>query len=70
VLTGARAVAERRCDGGGEWRWLELSTRAKEGVRELEREGKRSGEGRGCSVPFIGAEGASGRGGWGGNGRH
>jgi hypothetical protein len=70
VLTGAQGAAERRCDGGGERRQLELSTRAKEGVRELEREGKRGGKGRGCSLPFIGAEGASGRGGWGGNGRH
>jgi hypothetical protein len=31
--------------------------------------GKRGGEGRGCSSTFIGAEGTSGRGGWGGNGR-
>jgi hypothetical protein len=32
--------------------------------------GKRGGEGRGCSSPFIGAEGKSRRGGQGGNGRH
>jgi hypothetical protein len=39
----------------------------KEGLRELGREGKRGGEDRGCSSPFIGAEGAPGRGGQGGN---
>jgi hypothetical protein len=38
-------------------------------MRELGREAKRGGEGRGCSSPFIGAERAPGRGGWGGNGR-
>jgi hypothetical protein len=32
--------------------------------------GKRGGEGRGCSSPFIGAEGATGRGVRGGNERH
>jgi hypothetical protein len=69
VLTGAQAASERRCDGGKEWRGLELGARVKEGVRELRREGKRGGEGRGCSSLFIGAEGASGRGGRGGNGR-
>jgi hypothetical protein len=37
-------------------------------MRELKREGKRGGEGRGCLSPFIGVEGAPGRGGWGGNG--
>jgi hypothetical protein len=37
VLTGARAVAERRRDGGEERWWLELDARAKEGVRELGR---------------------------------
>jgi hypothetical protein len=42
--------------------------RAKEGAKELGREGKRGGEGRGLFQPFIGAEGASGRGGWGGKG--
>jgi hypothetical protein len=68
VLTGARASAERRRDGGEEQRWLELGVGAKEGTRELRREGERDGEGRGCSSPFIGAEGAPGRGGRGGNG--
>jgi hypothetical protein len=57
------AVAERRRDEGEERRWLEL------GVRELGREGKRGDEGRGCSSPFIGAKGAVGRGGRGGNRR-
>jgi hypothetical protein len=42
-------VVERLRDGGDERRWLELGMRAKEGVRELEREGKRGGEGQGCS---------------------
>jgi hypothetical protein len=58
-------VAKRRCDGGEEWRH-ELGARAKEGMRELGREGKRGGEGRRCSSPFIGAEGASRRSGRGG----
>jgi hypothetical protein len=39
----------------------------KEGSRELGREGKRGGEGRGCLPPFIGSEGALGWGGRGGN---
>jgi hypothetical protein len=41
---GTRA-AERRRDEGEDRRWLELSARAKEGSRELGREGKRGGEG-------------------------
>jgi hypothetical protein len=61
-LTGARMVMERQRDGGDEWQQLELSVRAKEGAKELRREGERGGEGRGCSSPFIGAEGAPGRG--------
>jgi hypothetical protein len=52
-LTGARAAVERRHDGGDERWWLELSARVKEGARELEREGKRGGEGQGCSSPFY-----------------
>jgi hypothetical protein len=56
VLTGAQAAAERRHDRGEEWRWLELDT------RELGREGKRGGEGWGCSSPFIGVERVPGRG--------
>jgi hypothetical protein len=47
VLTGARAVAKRRRTGGRERRWLELTTRAKEGLKELEKEGMRCGEGGG-----------------------
>jgi hypothetical protein len=53
----ARVVVERRRDRGDEWRGLELSVRAMEGTRELKREGKRGGEGRGCSSPFIGPGG-------------
>jgi hypothetical protein len=41
VLTGARAATERRRDGGKEWRRLELGVRAKEGVRELGKEGEK-----------------------------
>jgi hypothetical protein len=69
-LTGARATVEMWRDGGNEQRWLGLSVRAKEGARELGREGERGGEGWGCSSPFIGAKGAPGRGGQGGNGWH
>jgi hypothetical protein len=61
-LTGARMVMERQRDGGDEWQQLELSVRAKEGAKELRREEERGGEGWGCSSPFIGAEGAPGRG--------
>jgi hypothetical protein len=35
------AVEEGRRDGGKEWRRLELSVRAKEGAKELGREGKK-----------------------------
>jgi hypothetical protein len=41
VLTGARAAAEGWRDGGEERRWLELGVRAKEGTKELGREGKK-----------------------------
>jgi hypothetical protein len=54
VLTRARAAVKRWHDGGEERRRLELIVRVKEGARELEREGKKVGEGRGCSSPFIG----------------
>jgi hypothetical protein len=47
VLIGARAAAKRRCDRGKERWWLELIARVKEGVKDLGREGKRGGEGRG-----------------------
>jgi hypothetical protein len=63
VLTGDGGVAERRRTGGNERRWLELVARAKEGVKELEREGMRCGESRGSHRPFIGAGGAPERGG-------
>jgi hypothetical protein len=45
---------ERWRDGGDEERRLELTTRVKEGAREPKREGKRGGQGRGFSSPFIG----------------
>jgi hypothetical protein len=56
-LTGARAVVESWRDRGNERRGLELGASATEGARELKREGKRGGEGRGCSSPFIGPGG-------------
>jgi hypothetical protein len=43
--------------------------RAKERTRELWREGERGSGGRGCLSPYIGAEGAPGRGCRGGIGR-
>jgi hypothetical protein len=63
VLTGARAVVKRRRTGGSERRWLELIAREKEDAKELGREGMRCGEDRGSHHPFIGVEGALGRGG-------
>jgi hypothetical protein len=60
VLTGDGGVAERRCTGGSERRWLELITGAKEGTKELGREGMRCGESRGSHRPFIGAGGSNG----------
>jgi hypothetical protein len=62
VLTGNGGVAERRRTGGNERQRLELVTRAKEGVKELGREGMRCGESRGSHRPFIGAGGAPERG--------
>jgi hypothetical protein len=53
-LTEARAAVGMRHDGGDKRQRLEL------GVRELEREGKRVGEGRGSSSPFIGLLGGRG----------
>jgi hypothetical protein len=55
VLTSDGGVATRRRTGGSERRWLELVARAKEGTKELRREGMRCGEGRGSHHPFIGA---------------
>jgi hypothetical protein len=66
-VTRAREVVKRRRDGGKERRRLELIARVKEGAMELGRDGKRGGEGQGLSSPFIGAEGAPGRGVQGGN---
>jgi hypothetical protein len=45
VLTGGRAVTERRCDGEEDRQWLELVAREKEGARELGSKGERGGEG-------------------------
>jgi hypothetical protein len=61
-------VAKRRRTRGSERRQLELIARLKEGAKELGREGMRCGEDRGSHHPFIGAKGAPGRGGLGGNG--
>jgi hypothetical protein len=49
VLTGARVVVKRQRDGGKEQQRLEIIARAKDGAKELGREGKRGGEGRGLS---------------------
>jgi hypothetical protein len=51
------------CSPEHERRRLELGVRTKEGTRELGREGKRGSEGWGFSLPFMGSEGAPGRGG-------
>jgi hypothetical protein len=61
VLTGDGGVATRRRTGGSKRRWLELIARAKEGTKELRREGMRCGEGRGSHRPFIGVGGVPGR---------
>jgi hypothetical protein len=68
VLTSDGRVAERWHTGGNERRWLELVARAKEGAKELGREGMRCGESRGSHRPFIGAGGAPERGSRGSNG--
>jgi hypothetical protein len=68
VLTGDGRVAERWCTGGNKRRRLELVAWAKEGTKELGREGMRCGESRGSHRPFIGAGGAPERGGRGSNG--
>jgi hypothetical protein len=67
VLTGNGRVAERWRTGVHERRWLELVARAKEGTKELGREGMRCGESRGSHRPFIGVGGAPERGGRGSN---
>jgi hypothetical protein len=50
-------VVERLHDGGNERRGLELDATAMKSAREFKREGKRGGEDRGCSSPFIGSGG-------------
>jgi hypothetical protein len=67
VLTGDGRVAERWRTGGNERRWLELVARAKEGAKELGKEGMRCSESWGSHHTFIGAGGASERGGQGSN---
>jgi hypothetical protein len=63
VLTGDERVAERWRTGGNERRRLELVATAKEGAKELRREGMRCGERRGSHRLFIGVGGAPERGG-------
>jgi hypothetical protein len=55
VLTGDGSVAERWRTGGNDRRRLELVARAKEGAKELKKEGMRCGESQGSHRPFIGA---------------
>jgi hypothetical protein len=62
VLTDDGGVATRWCTGGSERRQLELVARAKEGAKELGREGIRCGEGRGVSSPFYRGRGSTGEG--------
>jgi hypothetical protein len=63
VLTGDGGVATRRRTGGNERLRLELVAGAEEGVKKLEREGMRCGEGWGVSSPFYRGRGAPERGG-------
>jgi hypothetical protein len=63
VLTSDEGLVKRRRTGGNKRRRLELIARAKEGVKELGREGMRCGESRGSHHPFIGVGGAPDRGG-------
>jgi hypothetical protein len=61
---------ERRHDGGEDRRGLELGVRVKVGVREHGREGGKGAVSTGGSLhPFLGAKGAPGWGGQGGNDR-
>jgi hypothetical protein len=66
VLTGARAAVERQHGRGEEWRRLELSVRAKEGARELGREGKKERSGPGVLIAFYSGRRSAGEGwsGW------
>jgi hypothetical protein len=61
--TGDGGVAMRRRTRASEWRRLDLVARAKEGAKGLGREGMRCDEGQGSHRTFIGAGGASERGG-------
>jgi hypothetical protein len=63
VLTSDGGMGERRHTGGNERQRLELVVRAKEGLKELGREGMRCGESQGSHRPFIGVGGAPERGG-------
>jgi hypothetical protein len=65
VLTGDGRVAERWRTTGNDRRRLELIARAKDGAKELGKEGMRCGESRGSHRPFIRAGGAPERGDWG-----
>jgi hypothetical protein len=68
VLSGGGRVEERWRTGGNNRQWLELIVRAKEGMKELGKEGMRCGESRGSHCPFLRAGGAPERGGRGSNG--
>jgi hypothetical protein len=70
VPQGCSPEHERRRDGCKEWWWLELGTRAKEGTRELGREGEKGSVRAGVLVPFYRGRGSTGEGCWGGNRRH
>jgi hypothetical protein len=67
VLIGDGGVATRRRTGGSERRRLELIVRAKEGAKELVREGMRCDEGRWVSSPFYTGRGSAGEGWLGGS---
>jgi hypothetical protein len=62
VLTGDGGVAERWRTRGNERQWLELIARAKEGAKELGREGMRRGESQGVSPSFYRGRGSAGEG--------
>jgi hypothetical protein len=54
-------VAVRRHGSGEDQQLLKISTRAEESARELGRDGKGCGEGRGWCSPFYRSRGTPGR---------